>query len=261
MTAIRPQDLTKYVGLLYIRPFGSSAAFTRLGSVRGLIFTLDPSANAVEVNADDTGTVFSGNRKLLQIDAELLEAANTGVLQTLLGGVNRVDTPGTPTAVTGEALGTGWTIGQPIKLANKNGDNTIVSSIVIDADGTPLVAGTDYNTYVGNGNNGDLGFTYIVPITAQAGVLDADYSYTPNATETVEFDSSFQENTLLEVRIIADEGGSSTRQRITTLAPARFEAAYNMNYLDVVEAGDLTGATLTFIGEKGSKATYQNEIV
>jgi len=31
------------------------------------------------------------------------------------------------------------------------------------------------------------------------------------------------------------------------LTPARFEAPYNMNFLDVVEAGDITGATLTFI--------------
>lgn len=98
-------------------------------------------------------------------------------LQTIDGLADYSTIDGTPTAVTGEALGTGWTVDTPIKLANKNGDNTEVASIVIDADGTPLVLDTDYRVYVGSD-----GYTYIYPLTAQAGVLDADYSYTPLAS-------------------------------------------------------------------------------
>lgn len=95
------------------------------------------------------------------------------------------NTASSPVAVTGEALGTGWTVGQPIKLANKNGANTIVTSIVIDEDGSPLTDGTDYETYVADGTNGELWYTYIVPLTASTGVLDADYSYTPSASKTI----------------------------------------------------------------------------
>lgn len=85
---------------------------------------------------------------------------------------------GSATPVTWEALGTGWTVDTPIKLANKNGDNTEVASIVIDADSTPLVLDTDYRVFVGSD-----WYTYILPLTAQTGVLDADYSYTPLASK------------------------------------------------------------------------------
>ena len=86
--------------------------------------------------------------------------------------------------VTTEALGTGWTVGNPIKINNKNGANTIVTSVVVDAGGSPLTLNTDYRLYVGNGENGEFGYTYIVPLTTQAGVLDVDYTYTPLASST-----------------------------------------------------------------------------
>ena len=84
----------------------------------------------------------------------------------------------TPVAVTGESLGTGWTVNQPIKLANKNGDNTEVASITIYADWAPLGLDTDYRVYV----DADW-YTYILPIAVQTGVLDADYTYTPLANK------------------------------------------------------------------------------
>lgn len=258
MPAINPNELPKFVGILEVRTAGTTDPFTRLACVRGLVATIDTSANTVEVNADDCGTVFSGNRPWITIEAELLEDMGVDTVELLLNGINRTDVAGTPTGVTGEALGTGWTVGQPIKLANKNGDDTEVASIVIDADSTPLVLNTDYEVYVADGTNGDLGFTYITPKTAQAGVLDADYTYTPNASEQIEVDSSFTENALFEVKITATSDG---KDRTISLTPARFEAPYNMNFLDVVEAGDITGATLSFIGEKDSKLTYNNEII
>lgn len=58
-----------------------------------------------------------------------------------------------PVSITGEAKGTGWTIGQPIMISNKNGANTIVTSIVVKGDGSPLTAGTNYRTYVSDGTN------------------------------------------------------------------------------------------------------------
>lgn len=112
--------------------------------------------------------VFSAN--LYEIVLENLQA---------IDGISTYTTvDGSPTSVTGEALGTGWTVDTPIKLANKNGDNTEVGSIVIDADGSPLTLDTDYRVYVWSD-----GYTYIYPLTAQTGVLDADYSYTPLASK------------------------------------------------------------------------------
>lgn len=258
MTAINPNDLPKFIWILEVRTSGSTWAYTRLASVRDLTANVDTSANVVEVNADDTGTVLSGNRPVNSITCTLLENMSADVIELLLWGTNRTNTAATPVAVTWEALGTGWTVWTPIKLANKNGDNTIVTSITIDADATPLVAGTDYNTYVWDGLNGDLGYTYIVPVTAQAGVLDADYTYTPNAKESVEVESVFQSNTLLDVKITATSDG---KDRILTLNPARLETSYWMSFLDVVEAGDLTWADLTFTWEKWATLKYDNEIL
>jgi hypothetical protein len=101
------------------------------------------------------------------------------------------NTAGSPTTVTGEVLKTGaWTQGTPIKLANKDGDNTIVASIVIKAGASygassALTINTDYRTYVGDGANGELGYTYIVPVATNSGNIYADYSYTPNTKKTI----------------------------------------------------------------------------
>lgn len=120
---------------------------------------------------------------LLELDLDNIAAIDKhGVLSVVAGS---------PTPVTGEILRTGaWTQGTPLKLANKNGASTIVSSIVIKAGASywassTLTLNTDYRTYVGDGINGTLGFTYIVPITTNSGNIYADYNYTPNATQRI----------------------------------------------------------------------------
>lgn len=122
----------------------------------------------------------------ISFSAELYEFDLTN-FDSIIGHGVLTNTAASPVSVTGEALGTGWTVGEPIKLANKNGANTIVTSIVIDADGSALTVDTDYDTYVGDGTNGELGYTYIVPLTSQSGVLDADYDYTPNASKSITY--------------------------------------------------------------------------
>jgi hypothetical protein len=60
-------------------------------------------------------------------------------------------------------------------LENKNGDNTKVSAITIKAWTTALVDWTDYTTYIYDW------YTFVLPKTAQSGVLTANYTYTPLA--------------------------------------------------------------------------------
>jgi hypothetical protein len=111
-----------------------------------------------------------------------MKEVDLNILQQARGAIDEYSTvAGTATTVTAEAHGTGWTVGQPIKLVHKNGANTVVTSIVVKSGSTTLASGTDYNTYVGDGSNGELGYTYIVPITAQTGVITVGYSYTPLA--------------------------------------------------------------------------------
>lgn len=134
----------------------------------------------------NAGTIIDQIKQMKANISFTMFELDTARLTEIGGGVfTKVTVAATPVSVAGEALGTGWTVGQPIKLANKMGDNTTVTSIVIDAAGLPLIVTTDYTSYVADGTNGTLGYTYIVPVTAQAGVLDADYDYTPNASNTL----------------------------------------------------------------------------
>jgi hypothetical protein len=101
------------------------------------------------------------------------------------------NTANSPVSVTQELVkSSGWVQGTPLKLANKNGANTVVTSIVIKAGTTyggasTLTLNTDYRVFVGNGTNGELGATYITPITSQSNNIYADYSYTPNLRKTI----------------------------------------------------------------------------
>jgi len=257
MPAINAEALSKYVGLLYVAPKAAPTAWVRLSSVRNLIANFDNTVNQVEIKADDTGTVFKGFTPEARIEGEFLENIERDTMDMLLGGTP-TNVAATPVPVTGEALGTGWTKGRPIKLANKNGANTIVASITIDAAGSPLILNTDYATFVGDGISTELGYTYITPLTAQSGVLDADYTYTPNATEDLVFSIAFQESELLLCKIVATSG---TKTRTITLSECTFEGIYGMSFLDVVEAGDLTGTTFTFKGTSSSTFTISNQIL
>lgn len=89
----------------------------------------------------------------------------------------------TPVSPTWEVL-SWWTIWKPIKIANKNGDNTIVTGITVKKDWVALLV-SDFNTYVADGSNWDEGYTYIVPVTSQTWTaFTVDYTYTPNAKRT-----------------------------------------------------------------------------
>ena len=86
-----------------------------------------------------------------------------------------------------------------------------MSSIVVKGGGSTLSLSTDYRTYVGDGSNGTLGVTYIVPITAQAGAITVDYSYTPNASKTITFNDSGVKS-LKYMRIVNTDANSKKFQ-------------------------------------------------
>lgn len=129
-------------------------------------FVVDNAKMAPKVKIDEA--VFSCN--LYEIALENIQAIDG------IASYSTVD--GTPTNVTGEAHGTGWVVNTPFKLAKKNGDNSIVTSIVVKEDGDALTANTDYKAF-----KGADGYTYILPLTSQTGVITADYTYTPLASK------------------------------------------------------------------------------
>ena len=165
----------------------------------------------------------------IDIDFNMFEL-DVDVINTLGNGVfTKVDVAASPVSITGEALGTGWTVGQPIKLANKMGDNTTVTSIVIDAGGSPLTVTTDYTSYVADGTNGETGYTYIVPVTAQAGILDADYDYTPNASSTLYAGTSSVTLSSKIVRFSHTNSGGKVRS-LTIYAAALSDGGFTFTF-------------------------------
>lgn len=259
MAAINNSRLGKFVGTVYFRDAGSTGAYTRLASVRGLVVNMDATAKTVEVNADDTGTVFKGFTPQTNFEFEFLENADADIIAKLFNGTVTI-TAGTPVSVTAEAHGTGWTVGKPFALANKNGDNTAVSSIVVKANTTTLAAGTDYSTYVGDGTNGTNGYTYIVPLTAQTLAITVGYSYTPAVLKSTSLSMTFQEAAKLQVKIEAADPADPTKVRTIIGNEMTFNGTYSVSFVDVVESGNITGSTMVFTSARGSTVEFKDGI-
>lgn len=155
----------------------------------------------------------------------------------------------TSTSITWEALWT-WAAKWDIKfLANKNWDNTVVSSIIINADATSLVADTDYTINVDDGTLGKKGYTYITFLTVQTGVLTADYSYTPSVAKITWYtrDTVSLPSQALRFTTCADNTGKSD---VYYLVAAKVSDAIAMNFVNRTTT-DFKWATVTFTVVRG----------
>lgn len=250
------KKLGTVAGDLLIWKLSDPGNVVNLWGVKTLDNTVDTDAERIEIAVQNRAAI-TGASPLGTINVQFLENVDAEKISMLTGATVTV-TAGSSVAVPGEALGTGWTVWEPIKLAFKNGDNTSVTSIVIDADATPLIDGTDYDTYVADGTNGELGYTYIVPLTAQAGVLDADYSYTPNASVEVRNTRKYKNDVLLGAKIVTDPDEDG-KVNTYTLESCIFKGQYKINIVDLAIAGDLEGTTGTFELSRGADVVHNIE--
>lgn len=215
------------IGSVKVLVGNDSASLVDIGALRNPVFKSLAENQVVKFdNVADLTKFVLGKRFQVTFDLAEIKFDNLSVLD---GGIlNLATVAASPVTVTGEAKGTGWVVGKPIKLNNKNGANTIVGSIVIKAAGTPLTLTTNYVTYVGDGTNGELGATYITPVTASAAVITADYSYTPNASKKLTFNDSGTK-TLKYMRLVnTDNNGKEFRvdiQNGTNFAPLSVDFA------------------------------------
>jgi hypothetical protein len=102
-------------------------------------------------------------------------------MQLIDGMADYITVDGTPTAVTGESIGSAITAGSIYTLAKRNGDGTLVSSVTVKKNGTALVENTDYNVIL------DGGATRILALVSHTGTITADYTYTPIVSKTQVF--------------------------------------------------------------------------
>jgi len=183
-TVVKPDAIR--IGSAKIEIGDDVNALGNLGAVRNV--ALQEQWETVTISGDNVGTIKKYIRNhIATLTFNWLEL-DLDSLSKIRGGIDKVSlVAAEPVSVTNETLD--WEPGKPIKLANKNGNGTAVSSLVIKkvegGSETALEEETDYFVYVGDGSNGEAGATYVVPITEQAGDVKANYSYTPNAARVL----------------------------------------------------------------------------
>lgn len=249
MASLNEKALGQYKGNLYITPTGWTR--TDMWAVRALVANLD-NTNITEINSDNRWTLMKFVDLQAVITVTLLETQDRDKLN-LLFNTTSSNIAGTPTAVTGEVVGTGVAKGTVYTLANKNGDNTAVSSIVVSDTGWALTLNTNYTVSVdANGN------TRLVFLTVTTGATTVNYSYTPNDTENavVTVWTNTLKNFLVEIEAV-----EATKVRKITLSSATINSTYGLWFTDVVENGDVVGADVTFEANKGSTFTYSDQIL
>lgn len=230
----------------------SLASLVDVGALRNPIFTSLAENQAIKFdNVDDLSKFVLGKRVKITFDLAEINFDNMAILD---GGIlNLTSVAGSATPVTGEAKGTGWTQGTPIKLNNKNGANTVVSSIVVKENGVTLVLNTDYRVYVGDGANGTLGYTYIVPVSARTLAITVDYSYTPNASKKLTFNDSGTK-ALKYMRLVnTDENGKEFRIDIgdgTNFAPMSVDFAGDAQDDVAILPVDFQGNIIEWVDEQ-----------
>ena len=261
MAAINSNALSKFVGILEVAPQATPGVLTRVASVRGLVSNFDNTVNAVDIKADDTGTVFKGYIPEVRFEGSFLENADRDTIVLLLGGTPS-DVAGVLVGGASQVLASGdWAYNGANIVENQNGDGSIltINSVTGGTDGL-LVVGTDY--FVGQDVNGKTIVTIIdsATVTTETQAMTIDYDYTPNTREDMTFPVVFTETPRLYVKITATDTATA-KTRIFIIDDAAFEGIYGMETLDVVEAGDLTGTTFVFKANKGSNFIYRNEII
>jgi hypothetical protein len=89
---------------------------------------------------------------------------------------------------------------------NKNGDNTVVSSIVVKNGATTLTLGTDYAVVL---ENGKTGIVRVGTALTLSGIgLNIGYTYTPNAKNVYTYSDIIRAISLYEAKFVnTDENG------------------------------------------------------
>ena len=109
-----------------------------------------------------------------------------------------VDTSGELETKTDESyweVGTAYT---PIKLQNKNGDNSEITLTTVKAWGS-TVTWTSYTTYLWDGINWELGYTYLLFKSIQSWEITMTYDITPNVRKTLTYKDLLKVLSLYEV--------------------------------------------------------------
>lgn len=162
------------------------SSLVNIGAIRNMSF--EHKAENIEVAFDNVPSIkkFKNGRKASFV-FDLAEIDITTFATTDAGLVIKTDISGTPVNITNEAITLDGVEGKA--FANKNGDGSLPSSIVVtDSGGSALTENTDYTIQLGAD-----GYARIARI-AGGGISDGeevlvDYTYTPNVSKKMTFNT------------------------------------------------------------------------
>lgn len=286
MSAVNPKALIKNAGILEVANYSAAIpvlasdlsnavavksaldalTYVRLASITDLKVSENYGDNVTEVIADDTGTVFKSSVPNVTVNGNWFEVGELSVIEKITGK-SSLAVAASPVAVTTEiilAASSGAVAkGAVYVLRNKNGANTIVSSITVDVDGVALVANTDYTAKVDTDGSvtGEIGNTYITFLAATTTnkQVDVDYTYTPNASEYVGGTIENVEIPQLVVRITSTD--SAGKVRVTYLVNAGFDGELVQEFVDAARAGNIGSSPFSFTGNRqGQILSYTDNV-
>lgn len=163
----------------------ANCTFSRLWWVNWLEIVKDFAASVASIRWDECDYVETKYaRPQITINQDWLENVDVDTIE-IITWLPVLDVASAPVAVSWEVVSTNITKWQIHIIQNKNWDNTIVSSIVVDLVATPLVLNTDYTVHVDTTGliTWEIWRSYIVFLLAQTGAVNVDYSYTPNVSK------------------------------------------------------------------------------
>ncbi len=261
MSAINDNALSKFIGKLYVATATAPTNFTRIASVRWLIANYDNTAKQVEINADDTWTILKSTIPELSVVGEFLENFDRDLINKLLWGTIENVAWTIVNNFSQEVASGDWNYNKFIPLTNQNGDGSAITpdSVTAGTDGA-LVLDTDYFLTDVDGVKGIM-IIDSTTVTTEAQTITIVYDYTPNASEKIILTQSAVESVNLVIKIEATDPDDETKKRIITLDTCVFDGTYGLSFLDVVEAGDLTGTSFNFKGNKNATLTIENQIL
>lgn len=217
-----------------------------LWAVRTTVGSIDPTEQ-VDILSTNRSTLETFANMKARVSFLALEEQKLKVLKTFFN-FSETLTPGTPVAVTNEAIGTDLPSGTIYTFVNKNGAGTQVASITISGTGWALVLNTDYKLGVDS-----QGYTYAVFLNATTGATDVDYTYTPNESEAGSLTLWNQSIKRFDIKFVAYK---DTKTRTFEIKNAKLLSVYETQFSNVSQDGDLTGANLEFESDSGSVSFY-----
>ena len=269
MAAKNEQALAKYAGVVYVGEYSSSiptlltdmtnantvasyidsnVVFGEMASVIDTQVAKNFNAELIEVETDDRGTIYKASRPEIRMTGTWYEEGDLDTVEVITG-FNRLDVATSSVSITGEVIAAGWVaLWEVYIIANKSWDNSVVASVVVDDNGTPLVLDTDYtlNVDADGSVTGTVGNSYLTFILASsANQVDVDYDYTPSASAYIGTNIITQELPRLVVKIVSLDSVSG-KTNTEYLIDAGFEWELISAYIDPARAGDLTGSGFDF---------------